>query len=106
MSGGVAFGPVPGVQRLRYVRALALAFTLFNAVRVVAYLPTMVNIWHSGQSDQHSLVTWLTWLGANSTMAFWLYEHNGGRVDRTVLVNIGNAVMCAVTVGLIAWFRF
>ena len=90
----------------QYFRVLTLAFTTFNALRVIAYLPTMASIVHSGQSDQHSLLTWLNWLGANATMAAWLYEHNGHRVDRTVLVNIGNATMCAVTVGLIAWFRF
>ncbi len=93
-------------RRLRYVRALALAFTLLNSVRVVAYLPTMLSIWRSGQSEQHSLLTWLVFMGANGTMALWLYEHNGGRIDRTVLTNMGNAVMCGATVVLVAWFRF
>jgi hypothetical protein len=27
-------------------------------------------------------------------MAAWLHERNGGRVDRAVAVNIGNAPMC------------
>jgi hypothetical protein len=90
----------------RYFKLLLLAFTFFNTLRVVAYLPTMVLIAHTGQSDQHSLFTWVTWLGANATMAAWLYQHNGRRWDRTVLVNVGNASMCAVTVGLISWFRF
>jgi hypothetical protein len=90
----------------QYLRALTLAFTAFNGLRVVAYLPTMISIVQSGQSDQHSLLTWVNWMGANATMAAWLYEHNGHRFDRTVLVNIGNATMCAIAVALIVWFRF
>lgn len=101
---------VPGrpawVSRAHYLRVLTLAFTAFNGLRVVAYLPTMVTIVQSGQSDQHSLLTWVNWMGANATMAAWLYEHNGRRFDRTVLVNIGNATMCGISVALIVWFRF
>ncbi len=94
------------LTRAGYFKALAVAFTAFNALRVVAYLPTMWTLIQSGQSDQHSLLTWLNWMGANATMAAWLYEHNGRRFDRTVLINICNALMCAATVVLIAWFRF
>lgn len=92
--------------RQRYLALLTWSFTLFNSVRVLAYLPTMATIWHSGNSDQHSLLTWITWLGANATMAAWLYEHNGQRLNRAILVNIGNAAMCGATTLLIAWFRF
>ena len=94
------------LTRANYFKALVFAFTTFNTLRVVAYVPTMLTIVHSGQSDQHSMLTWLNWLGANATMAAWLYEHNGHRFDRTVLVNISNAAMCGATVALIAWFRF
>jgi hypothetical protein len=103
IPGRAAPAPAP---RAPYLALLTWAFTLFNSVRVLSYLPTLASIWHSGQSDQHSLLTWLTWVGANATMAAWLYEHNGGRMNRAVLVNIGNAAMCAATVALIAWFRF
>jgi hypothetical protein len=44
-------------------------------------------------------------LGANATMAAWLYEHNAGRVDRAVLVNIGNAGMCLATTATIVFYR-
>ena len=73
--------------RTTYLALLTWAFTLFSSLRAVSYLPTM---W-----------AWCTWLGANATMAAWLYEHNGQRLGRAVLVNIGNALMCAVTVALI-----
>jgi hypothetical protein len=56
-------------------------------------------------SSQHSLWTWCTWFGANATMAAWLYEGNAQRVNRAVLVNAGNATMCAVTVLVIAAHR-
>jgi hypothetical protein len=88
-------------SRATYLRVLAWAFTLFNSVRVAAYLPTMWAICQSGDSSQHSLWTWCTWLGANATMAAWLYESHDRRIDRVVMVNAGNAAMCAAVVVLI-----
>lgn len=84
---------------------LALAFTAFNSLRTVAYLPTLWTLLHSGQSDQHALSTWLTWCGANATMAAWVWRHNGRRLDRIVLVNVANAVMCGLTVMVIVGCR-
>jgi hypothetical protein len=88
-------------SRATYLRVLAWAFTLFNSVRVAAYLPTMWAICQSGDSSQHSLWTWCTWVGANATMAAWLYETHDRRIDRVVMVNAGNAAMCAAVVVLI-----
>ncbi len=90
-----------GTARTQYLRILAWAFTLFNSVRMAAYLPTIWAIHVSGDSSQHSLFTWCTWLGANATMAAWLYEQDGQRLGRAAMVNIGNATMCAITVALI-----
>jgi hypothetical protein len=64
-----------------YLSVLTWLFTLFNSVRVLAYLPTLVAIFTSGDSSQHSLLTWVTWVGANATMAAWLYEHNGRHLN-------------------------
>ncbi len=94
----------PDVRSL-YLTVLTWAFTLFNSVRMLAYLPTIWAIHTSGDSSQHSLWTWCTWLGANLTMAAWLYEHDGRRLGRAVAVNIGNAIMCAATVVLILAHR-
>jgi hypothetical protein len=91
--------------RTSYLTALTWAFTLFNSVRMLSYLPTMWAIQASGDSSQHSLWTWCTWLGANVTMAAWLYEQNGQRLSRAVAVNLGNAAMCTATVALIAAHR-
>jgi hypothetical protein len=84
-------------RRSAYLSVLTSAFTLFNSVRVLAYLPTVWAIVQSGDSSQHSVWTWLTWAGANATMAAWLYEQNGRRGNRAVAVNACNATMCALT---------
>ena len=46
-----------------------------------------------------------TWVGANATMAAWLYEQAGQRVNRAMLVSAGNTAMCAATSALILWYR-
>ena len=101
--------PPPAAQqwtaRRLYLAMLPWAFTLFSSLRVVAYLPTLWAIHRSGDSSQHSLMTWCTWLGANLTMAAWLYEHNGCRANVAVWASLSNATMCAAAVVLIAWWR-
>lgn len=92
--------------RAAYLAVLTWAFTLFNTVRVLAYVPTILAIVQSGNSDQHSLWTWCTWAGANVTMACWLYEQNGQKLNRAVVVNMGNTAMCAVTLAVIVTHRF
>ncbi len=93
-------------SRSMYVRLLTWSFTLFNTLRLFAYLPTLAAIQTSQDSSQHSLWTWGTWFGANLTMALWLYEQAGRRATRAAAVNLGNAVMCAAGVMLIVWYRF
>ena len=90
----------------RHLQLLSGAFALFNGLRIVAYLPTLAAIQSSGQADQHSMLTWLTFLGANLTMALWLHEQNGRRVNRAVAVNAFNALMCGAIAASIAWLRW
>lgn len=85
---------------------LVVAFTFFNSARVLAYLPTLWAIYVSGDSSQHSLWTWLTWLGANLTMGVWLHDQRPGRFNFPMLVNLGNAAMCLTGVLLICWCRW
>lgn len=91
--------------RALYFRVLTWAFTLFNSIRVLSYVPTLLTIHASGDSVQHSILTWGTWVAANATMAAWLYESNGQRFDRVVAVNCLNMLMCLVTLILIVWYR-
>jgi hypothetical protein len=91
--------------RQLYLQLLTWCFTLFSTARLFCYLPTMMAIHANGDSSQHSLWTWLTWLGANATMAAWLYEKDGQRVSSAMWVNCGNGLMCAATVALIVAYR-
>lgn len=97
----------PAAPRAVYLALLGWAFALFNSIRLLSYLPTMWAIHASGDSSQHSLITWATWLGANLTMALWLREHHAERrFDRAACVSLGNAAMCLATLVLIGWHRF
>lgn len=88
------------------LRLLPWAFAFFNSVRLLSYLPTLWAIHSQGDASQHSLITWLTWAGANATMAAWLYEKNGLRIDRAVAVNLCNTAMCLATAALIVVYRW
>ncbi len=103
---GPAAAPLRANRRALYLVVLTWSFTFFSSARIVAYLPTIWAIGSSGDASQHSLWTWLTWLGSNLTMAAWLHEHNGQRMGRAVLVNLCNALMCAAIVALIVACRW
>ncbi|MEP6875836.1 MAG: hypothetical protein ABI887_15860 [Burkholderiales bacterium] len=87
------------------VSLLAWALGCFGVLRIVAYLPMLQTMHTTGASDQHSLLAWLTFLGANATMAMWMYRGNGGQCNRAVLLNAINTVMCAAICVLITWMR-
>ena len=99
-------GAKASVVRRSYLRLLALAFALFSSVRIFTYLPTIWTIHSSGDSSQYSLWTWVTWIGANGTMAAWLYENNYQRVNSAIAVSTANALMCLATCLTIVYFRF
>src|SRR5688572_26480934 len=76
-SSGAANADAPTPPRGTYLRLLTWAFTFFNSVRILAYMPTIWTLAQSGDSSQHSLWTWGTWFFANVTMGLWLIERNG-----------------------------
>lgn len=88
-----------------YRQFLTWTFTLFNTLRVLSYLPTLWAVYRSGDSSQHSLATWFIWFGANLTMAVWLYENNGRRLDRVIGMNLFNASMCLATLALVLFYQ-
>lgn len=96
-----ATAPRAGLYRL----LLGVAFPVFGSLRLVSYLPTLQALHASGDTSAHSLWTWGIWLGGNLTMAAWLHEHNGRRVDRAVVLNLCNASMCAAAFALIGYVR-
>jgi hypothetical protein len=95
----------PGRARDLYLSLLGGAFALFNSIRVLAYLPMILALAASGDSSQHSVLTWLAFLGGNITMALWLWEQNGRRCNRAIAVSVGNALMCLAILLVIAWTR-
>lgn len=88
-----------------YLRLLNWTFVAFNSTRLITYLPTIWAIHISADSSQHSLFTWLAWVGANASMAALLYENNGRRFDKAVAVNLGNAALCLATTLVICVYR-
>lgn len=50
----------------------------------MTYLPTMWAIYASANSNQHSLRTWIGWVGANASMAAWLYEGADRKLNRAM----------------------
>lgn len=94
-----------GIGTGRYLRLLTWSFAVFNTVRVAAYLPTIWAAHQSGESNQHSMWTWLTFFSANLTTAAWLYEKDGQRQGRVVIVSACNAAMCLAVSMLIVWYR-
>jgi hypothetical protein len=105
----VAYAPRAAVaaaaQPPLFTLAVQWIFGLFSSLRAVSYLPTLWAIHESANSSQYSLLTWITFVGANASMAAWLYEKNGRKFDRAVVVNTCNACMCLVTCLLIGWYR-
>lgn len=97
--------PGAGPGRAVYLALLLWSFTLFNVLRLLTYLPTLWALHESQRSDQHSLLTWLGWMLSNLTMALWLYEKAGRRLDAAAALNFGNAALCGVTALLIGWYR-
>ena len=106
MTTTVAPIPAPREAAERvYLQLLTWSFTLCSSLRVVTYLPAIAAIVTSGDSSQHSLWTWGTWLASNLTMAVWLWEHNGRRANAAVWTNLCNALMCALTVAVVVAVR-
>ena len=95
----------PGATNSLHMQLLNWTFILFSSTRLLTYLPTLWAIHTSGNSSQHSLWTWMAWVGSNLSMAAWLYEHNGRQFNKAAAVVCGNAVMCLSTCLVILLYR-
>ncbi|MGJ7487071.1 hypothetical protein ACSFA2_17550 [Variovorax sp. LT2P21] len=95
----------PAIVQSRYLAALGALFALFSSARVLAYLPTIWAVLASGDSSQHSLLTWFTFFGGNATMAVWLWEQNARRCNAAIAASGGNALMCLAIIAVVTWTR-
>lgn len=95
--------PERSAQRLRWVNWI---FSACSTARVLAYLPNLVSIWQSGNSDQHAMSTWVILAASNAATAWYLQETNPGRRCRVVWVSLANTAQCLLTLAVIAWYRF
>lgn len=100
-----SLGELRDPARTRYLAVLDWSFAVFSTLRLLTYMPTMWAIHESGNSSQHSLLTWLVWTAANSVMGASLYERSGRVVNKLVVVNAANATQCLVMSLLVAWYR-
>jgi len=89
----------------RYATLVDWLFTVSSATRLLTYLPTMWTIYANANSSQHSLLTWIGWVGANASMTAWLYERAGRKLNKAIMVTAGTCVMCFATCLLIWAFR-
>ena len=93
-------------SRLKYRQALNWTTNIFGSLRVFTYVPTIMTLWASSDSNQYSILTWTAWVIANASLTASLYENNGRKIDNLVLVNFCNALMCLVTVIVILYLRY
>lgn len=82
---------------------VAFLFVVFNALRVLLYLPQIatcladelgcptINLW-----------TWCSWLAANASTGAYLWMFHDDLWG--LVLNLGNAAMCGVTIG-VTWYK-
>ncbi|MCA6106754.1 PQ-loop domain-containing transporter [Bradyrhizobium cenepequi] len=77
-------------------------FTIFNALRLISYLPQIYKIAHdTNGASAISYSTWFLWIAANGSTAVYSFSNLG---DITMgLTNGFNALCCVIVVALTAF---
>jgi hypothetical protein len=74
-------------------------FTLFNALRVMSYLPQLAKVaWDQNGATAISYSTWALWTMANATTSLHAYVNL--RDPTLTLVNLLNALCCGAVIAL------
>ena len=78
---------------------VAACFVLFNAARVLLYVPQIATCWRDRQGcPSINLYTWCSWLIANASTGLYMWMFQDHVLG--LCLNLGNALMCAITVGV------
>jgi hypothetical protein len=78
---------------------VALCFLLFNAVRLLLYVPQLVTCCRdAGGCASINLCTWTSWIVANASTGLYMWIF----LDDVwgLALNVGNALMCSATVAV------
>jgi hypothetical protein len=76
-----------------------VCFLLFNALRILLYVPQLVTcLRDEGGCPTINVLTWTSWIVANAStgLCMWMFQGDAWGL----LLNLGNAAMCAATVGV------
>jgi hypothetical protein len=83
---------------------VAALFVVFNAVRVLLYIPQIATCWSDRQGcPTINLYTWCSWLIANASTGLYMWMFQADLLG--LCLNLGNALMCAVTVAVTLFKR-
>lgn len=83
---------------------LDLAFTVFNSLRVLFYVPQFKKLVKQKHNlDSHSLFMWFSWIFANATVAIYFVQLSGW--DEKAILNMANAFMCLIGFSVILYKR-
>lgn len=78
---------------------VAACFVVFNAIRVIFYIPQIATCWSDRQGcPTINLLTWCSWLIANASTGLYMWMFQGDVWG--LFLNLGNALMCGLTVGI------
>jgi hypothetical protein len=85
-----------------YLMAVTWSFLAMNAIRLLAYLPTITKLAQPGcTGDGQSQLTWALGALSNATLTLHLFEQHQRHVDTAVLLCFTNVVMNVVVLLLV-----
>ena len=83
---------------------VAACFVIFNAARVLLYIPQIATCWTDKQGCRTiNLYTWCGRLIANASTGLYMWIFHADTLG--LCLNLGNALMCAVTVAVTLFKR-
>jgi hypothetical protein len=81
-----------------------LLFTAFNGLRIVSYVPQIVRVARDANgASAISYSTWGMWLAANSSTSLYAFVNIADQMMG--VINLVNALCCAIVIGLTAYKR-